>query len=88
MEDEIDNWFDALDELKKFNTQAILVGHGHRNKKMNFEGVPGVMGRSNLRASNAIRWLFACRNQRRQKMTVSGTRAARGNKTRMGHHSP
>ncbi|HEY3914509.1 MAG TPA: PQQ-binding-like beta-propeller repeat protein, partial [Verrucomicrobiae bacterium] len=54
MEDEIDNWFDALDELKKFNTQAILVGHGHRNKKMNFEGVPGVMGRSNLRATSAI----------------------------------
>jgi outer membrane protein assembly factor BamB len=54
MNDEIDNWFDALDELKKFNTQAILVGHGHRNKKMNFEGVPGVMGRSNLRAAKTI----------------------------------
>lgn len=54
MDDGIDNWFDALDELKKFNTQAILVGHGHRNKKMDFEGVPGVMGRSNLRATNAI----------------------------------
>ncbi|HEX4119720.1 MAG TPA: PQQ-binding-like beta-propeller repeat protein [Verrucomicrobiae bacterium] len=54
VDNEIDNWFEALDELKKFNTQAILVGHGHRNKKMDFEGVPGVMGRSNLRATNAI----------------------------------
>jgi outer membrane protein assembly factor BamB len=47
--DELDNWFVVLDELKKYNTQAILVGHGHRNEKMNFEGVPAVMGRSNLR---------------------------------------
>jgi outer membrane protein assembly factor BamB len=46
--DEIDNWYVVLDELKKFNTQAILVGHGHRNEKMNFEGVPAAMGRSNL----------------------------------------
>jgi outer membrane protein assembly factor BamB/predicted phosphodiesterase len=46
--DEIDNWYVVLDDLKKYNTQAILVGHGHRNEKMNFEGVPAVMGRSNL----------------------------------------
>ena len=50
LRDEIDNWFVVLDELKKYNTQAILVGHGHRNEKMNFEGVPAVMGRSNLRS--------------------------------------
>jgi len=49
LRDELDNWFVVLDELKKYNTQAILVGHGHRNEKMNFEGVPAVMGRSNLR---------------------------------------
>ncbi len=47
--DEIDNWFVVLDELKKYNTQAILVGHGHRNERLNFEDVPAVMGRSNLR---------------------------------------
>lgn len=47
----IDNWFEAIDRLKRFNVQAVLVGHGHQNKVMDFEGVPGVMGRSNLRAS-------------------------------------
>jgi outer membrane protein assembly factor BamB len=47
--DQLDNWYIVLDELKKYNIQAILVGHGHRNEKENFEGVPGVMGRSNLR---------------------------------------
>lgn len=46
----IDNWYTVLDKIKQRNTQAVLVGHGHSNRKMNFEGVPGVMGRSNLRA--------------------------------------
>lgn len=49
LDDQLDNWYVVLDQLKKFNTQAILVGHGHRNMKLNFEGVPAVMGRSNLR---------------------------------------
>lgn len=47
----IDNWFAAVDRLKRFNTQAVLVGHGHANKPMDFEGMPGIMGRSNLRGS-------------------------------------
>ncbi len=48
----IDNWYEVLDRMKNYNTQAFLFGHGHRNKKYNFEGIPGVMGRSNLRAGN------------------------------------
>jgi len=44
------NWFEAMDRLKKKNVQLILVGHGHLNTKFVFEGVPGIMGRSNLRA--------------------------------------
>jgi outer membrane protein assembly factor BamB len=47
----IANWFEVLDRLKRCNTQAVLVGHGHGNRQLNFEGVPGVMGRSNLRAA-------------------------------------
>jgi outer membrane protein assembly factor BamB/predicted phosphodiesterase len=47
LNDQLDNWFVVLDELKKFNTQAILVGHGHANVKMNFEGIPAAMGRAN-----------------------------------------
>jgi outer membrane protein assembly factor BamB/predicted phosphohydrolase len=46
----IDNWYEMTDRLKKFNVQAVLVGHGHSNLAMNFEGLPGVMGRSTLRA--------------------------------------
>jgi outer membrane protein assembly factor BamB/predicted phosphodiesterase len=45
----IDNWYAVLDLLKQYNLQVILCGHGHANHKYLFEGVPGVMGRSNLR---------------------------------------
>jgi outer membrane protein assembly factor BamB/predicted phosphodiesterase len=45
----IANWYVVLDLLKKYNTQVILCGHGHANRQFVFEGVPGVMGRSNLR---------------------------------------
>ncbi len=53
LDDGIANWFEVLDLLKKCNTQFVLCGHGHSNRKLLFEGVPGVMGRSNLRAARA-----------------------------------
>jgi outer membrane protein assembly factor BamB/Icc-related predicted phosphoesterase len=46
----IDNWYEAINRLKRHNTQAVLVGHGHQNRAMDFEALPGIMGRSNLRA--------------------------------------
>src|SRR5699024_2661514 len=48
------NWYLVIDELKKVNTQAILHGHGHRNKAANYEGIPAAMGRSNLRAGEEV----------------------------------
>lgn len=50
----LDNWYEITDRFRHFNTLAILCGHGHANKAMNFEGIPGVMGRSNLRAKALI----------------------------------
>jgi len=50
----ISNWYVMLDKVKKYNTQAILHGHGHRNGVFNFEGVAGIMSRSNLRARDTI----------------------------------
>jgi outer membrane protein assembly factor BamB/predicted MPP superfamily phosphohydrolase len=46
----LNNWFEAIDRLKQENIQLILCGHGHNNHQLNFEGIPGIMGRSNLRA--------------------------------------
>jgi outer membrane protein assembly factor BamB len=48
LDDGTDNGFAVLDELKKFNTQAVLAGRGHVNEKMNFEGAPAATGRSHL----------------------------------------
>ncbi|MEO7768809.1 MAG: PQQ-binding-like beta-propeller repeat protein, partial [Ferruginibacter sp.] len=52
--DALDNWYEITDLLRKHNTWAVLCGHGHSNKAMNFEDIPGVMGRSNLRAREDI----------------------------------
>jgi outer membrane protein assembly factor BamB/predicted phosphodiesterase len=46
----LDNWYEVTDRLRKYNAIAILCGHGHSNKAMEFEGIPATMGRSNLRA--------------------------------------
>ncbi len=46
----LDNWYEVTDRLRNHNTWVALCGHGHANKAMNFEGIPGVMSRSNLRA--------------------------------------
>jgi outer membrane protein assembly factor BamB/predicted MPP superfamily phosphohydrolase len=50
----IANWYVVLDLLKKYNTQLVMCGHGHANHAFTFEGVPGVMGRSNLRANAPV----------------------------------
>jgi outer membrane protein assembly factor BamB/predicted phosphodiesterase len=53
LDKDLDNWYEAIDRLKQHNTLAALCGHGHNNHAMNFEGIPAVMGRSNLRAKAA-----------------------------------
>ncbi len=50
----LNNWYEAIELLKKRNIQLILLGHGHNNQGYFFEGIPGVMGRSNLRAKDSI----------------------------------
>ncbi|HUW92063.1 MAG TPA: metallophosphoesterase, partial [Bacteroidales bacterium] len=50
----LNNWYEAIDRLKGRNIQLSLCGHGHSNRKMNFEGIPGLMGRSNLRANDSV----------------------------------
>jgi outer membrane protein assembly factor BamB len=54
IDDGIANWYEVLDLLKQYNAQAVLCGHGHANHRLMFEGIPGTMGRSNLRASAKI----------------------------------
>lgn len=50
MDNQMDNWYEVTDMFKTKNTILFLCGHGHANKVLNFEDIPGIMGRSNLRA--------------------------------------
>ncbi|MDP3435791.1 MAG: PQQ-binding-like beta-propeller repeat protein, partial [Bacteroidales bacterium] len=45
------NYKTIIDMLKRVNTQVSMCGHGHSNRVMNFDGIPGIMGRSNLRGN-------------------------------------
>jgi outer membrane protein assembly factor BamB/predicted MPP superfamily phosphohydrolase len=54
LDESLSNWYEVIDLLKTRNVQISLLGHGHSNKLFNFEAIPGVMGRSNLRAKNEI----------------------------------
>lgn len=49
----LDNWYEVIDMLKKKNTVLALCGHGHNNRPVKAEGIPAIMGRSNLRAKAA-----------------------------------
>jgi outer membrane protein assembly factor BamB/predicted MPP superfamily phosphohydrolase len=50
----LNNWYEIVDRLKTHNIQLIICGHGHSNHQLNFEGIPGIMGRSNLRAKDSV----------------------------------
>lgn len=54
LDESLSNWYEVIDLLKTRNVQMSLLGHGHSNQLFSFEGIPGVMGRSNLRAKNEI----------------------------------
>lgn len=54
LDESLNNWFEAIDRLKGHNIQLALCGHGHQNRLFDFEGIPGVMCRSNLRAADSV----------------------------------
>lgn len=50
LDESVSNWFEVADVLKTANIQAILHGHGHKNRQTTYEGIPGIMSRSTLRS--------------------------------------
>ncbi len=54
LDSSLNNWFEAIDRLKTRNIKLALCGHGHQNKLYDWEGIPGVMSRSNLRAKEDV----------------------------------
>ncbi|WP_433896035.1 PQQ-binding-like beta-propeller repeat protein [Sphingobacterium mizutaii] len=54
LDSSLNNWYEIIDRIKTKNVQLALCGHGHINKLYDWEGIPGVMARSNLRAKDAV----------------------------------
>lgn len=54
LDESLANAGEVVNLLKARNIQVSLLGHGHANKKFDFEGIPGAMCRSNLRAKNEV----------------------------------
>lgn len=50
LDSSLNNWYELVDRLQDRNIQFALCGHGHSNKLYDWDGIPGVMVRSNLRA--------------------------------------
>lgn len=54
LDSSLNNWYELVDRLHTRNVQLALCGHGHANKLYNWDGITGVMGRSNLRAKEDV----------------------------------
>ena len=54
LDSSLNNWFELTDRLQQRNVQLALCGHGHINKLYNWDDIPGVMARSNLRAKEDV----------------------------------
>lgn len=52
LDSSLNNWYEVTDRLKKHNIQMAMCGHFHQNRVMNWDGIPGVVGRSVLRAKD------------------------------------
>ena len=53
LDESLSNWYDIIEKLKSVNIKCTLLGHGHVNRLFDFEGIPGIMGRSNLRTNQS-----------------------------------
>lgn len=51
---DVENWKPMTDVLKKYNVQAVLNGHYHRNAILNYDQIPGIVNRSVLRSDEGV----------------------------------
>ena len=46
---DVDNWYEVTDAVRPFNVRLFIGGHYHANQVHRYDGIPGVLMRSNLR---------------------------------------
>ncbi|MBP6936285.1 PQQ-binding-like beta-propeller repeat protein [Bacteroides sp.] len=47
---DVDNWYEVTDAVRTYNIRAFLGGHYHSNRALSYDGIPGILNRSVLRA--------------------------------------
>lgn len=48
---DVDDWCDVTDAVRSYNIRAFLGGHYHSNNNFAYDGIPGILTRSNLRGN-------------------------------------
>lgn len=46
---DVDNWYEVTDAVRPYNIRLFIGGHYHRNRNLRYDGIPGILMRSNLR---------------------------------------
>ena len=49
IEGDVDNWYEVTDAVRPYNVRMFIGGHYHRNRDLRYDGIPGILMRSNLR---------------------------------------
>ncbi|WP_291529302.1 PQQ-binding-like beta-propeller repeat protein [Bacteroides sp. UBA939] len=49
LEGDVDNWYEVTDAVRPYNIRLFIGGHYHRNRNIRYDGIPGILMRSNLR---------------------------------------
>ena len=48
-EGDVDNWYEVTDAVRPYNIRLFIGGHYHRDCDLRYDGIPGILMRSNLR---------------------------------------
>ena len=57
---DIDNWYEVTDALRPYNSKLVMGGHYHRYMQLQYDGIPGMLCRSNLRAKEPVGGYSLC----------------------------
>lgn len=67
---DVDNWYEVTDLLRKYNIKAVLGGHYHKNMLASYDGIPGIINRSNLRDKSDNKGGYSIYNIDQDSITV------------------
>ena len=45
---DVDNWYEVTDAVRPYNVRMFIGGHYHANMNLRYDGIPGILMRSNL----------------------------------------